>query len=117
VGDATNQGISALLHPDWTQLDGCVLRRDVANPKSVRGWLNSDGGSVARTEWVLNHVHLWDELDEADDPHDDALLEQAERIATAWRESLSTAFPSRTFIVEVRAPDEDYGPTIYAYSA
>jgi len=47
---------------------------------------------------------------------DQRLNEVAQRVAAAWRASVAAAFPSRTFLVEVVGPDEDYGPTVYAFS-
>jgi hypothetical protein len=111
---------AALLWPDWIEVEGCVLRRDVADVENVRRWLATEGGSVQRTEWALNHVHLYDEIEEGlNEPQevlDQRLKEVAERLAAAWRASLAVAFPSRTFWVDVAGSDEDYGPTVYAFS-
>ena len=120
VSSAGMKRAAALLWPDWVEVEGCVLRRAVADPDNVRRWLASDGGSVERTEWALNHVHLYDEVEEGwgapQDVLDERLLAVAERLAAAWRASLAAAFPSRHFAVYVATPDEDHGPTVYALS-
>jgi len=112
---------AALLWPDWVEVEGCVLRREVADVENVRRWLATGGASVQRTEWALNHVHLYDEVEEGwEEPQellDQRLQAVAERLAAAWRASLAAAFPSRTFHVEVAEPHEDHGPTVYAFSA
>jgi hypothetical protein len=121
ISSAGIERAARLLWPDWVEVDGCILRRDVADVDNVQRWLAAEGGSVQRTEWALNHVHLYDEVEEGwDEPQQilDQRLEQvAERLAAAWRASLAAAFPSRTFHVEVATRDEDYGPTVYAFSA
>lgn len=69
---------------------------------------------------ALNHVHLYDEVEEGwEEPEavlDQRLDEVAQHLAGAWRASLAAAFPTRTFVVDVVGPDEDYGPTVYAFS-
>ena len=119
ISSAGIQRAATLLWPEWIEVEGCVVRRDVADVENVRRWLATEGGSVPRTEWALNHVHLYDEV-EGDEPQqllDQRLIDVAERLAAAWRASLAEAFPSRRFQVEIASPDEDYGPTIYAFSA
>ena len=120
----SSAGISraaALLWPDWVEVEGCVLRREMADEENVRQWMATEGGSVQRTEWVVNHVHLYDEVEQGwEEPRellDERLLAVAERLAAAWRASLAAAFPSRVFHVEVAGAEEDYGPTVYAFSA
>lgn len=121
ISSAGIQRAATLLWPDWVEIEGCAVRRDVADVQNVRRWLAAEGGSVPRAEWVLNHVHLYDEVERGwNEPQqlvDQRLIEVAERLAAAWRASLATAFPSRRFRVEIANPDEDYGPTIYAFSA
>ena len=94
--------------PEWVEVEGCVLRRDVADADNVRRWLATDDGSVQQTEWALNHVHLYDEVEEGweepDEVLDLRLEEVAQRLAGAWRASLAVAFPSRTFVVDVAGP-------------
>ena len=121
ISSAGVQRAATLLWPDWIEIEGCVLRREVAEAENVRRWLATDDGSVRRTEWALNHLHLYDEVEEGwDEPQDvldQRLLDVAERVAQAWRASLASAFPSRRFTVEVAGPDHDHGPTVYAFSA
>jgi hypothetical protein len=121
ISSAGFRRAAALLWPEWVEVEGCVLRSDVAEAENVRRWLATDGGSVQRIEWALNHVHLYDEVEqgweEPQDILDRRLLDAAERLAAAWRASLAAAFPTRTFQVEVAGADEDYGPTVYAFSA
>lgn len=120
ISSAGLQRAAALLWPDWVEVEGCILRRDVADVDNVRRWLSSDGGSPQRTEWALNHVHLYDEVEEGwEEPQellDQRLQEVAERIAAAWRAALAATFPARPCHVEVVAPEEDHGPTVYAFS-
>jgi len=112
---------AALLWPDWVEVEGCVLRREMADVENVRRWMATEGASVQRTEWAVNHVHLYDEVEEGlEEPQellDERLLAVAERLAAAWRASLAAAFPARQFHVEVAGPEEDHGPTVYAFSA
>ena len=112
---------AALFWPDWVEVDGCVLRADVADAKNVRRWLSVQGGSVQQVEWALNHVHLYDEVEEGwEEPPqllNERLLEVARRLADAWRASLAAAFPERTFDVEVATPAEDHGPSVYVVSS
>jgi len=58
ISSAGMQRAAALLWPDWVEVEGCILRREVADLENVRRWLASDEGSVQRAEWALNHVHL-----------------------------------------------------------
>jgi ribosomal protein S18 acetylase RimI-like enzyme len=111
---------ASLLWPDWVEIDGCVLRRDVADSEAIRDWAETAGGSVQRTESMLNHVHLYDlvtDEEEEDEGFDQRLTDVAETLAAAWRASLAATFPSRTFQVIVASAEDDYGPTVYAHSA
>ena len=109
-----------LLWPRWVELRGCVLREEVADPEGVDRWLAQPEGSVQQTEWVLNHVHLYDVVEEGwgepEELFDERLMDVAERLAAAWRASLREAFPGRAFAVYVATPAEDHGPTVYALS-
>lgn len=111
---------AGLLWPDWVEVEGCVIRREVADVETVRRWMTTEGASVERTEWAVNHVHLYDEIEEGwEEPQqllDERLVAVAERLAAAWRASLAAAFPSRKVHVEVAGPEEDHGPTVYAFS-
>ena len=99
---------------------GVARVADVADPDNVRHWLGIDDGSVQRTEWALNHVHLYDEIEQGwDEPQellDTRLLDAANRIAAAWRASLAAAFPGRTFSIEVVSSEAEHGPTVYLVS-
>jgi hypothetical protein len=120
ISSAGMQRAAALFWSEWVDVEGCILRRDPADAGDVRRWLATEEGSAQRTEWALNHVHLYDEVEEGrDEPQelpDQRLEEVAQRLASGWRASLAAAFPSKTFLVEVVGPDEGYGPTVYAFS-
>ncbi len=119
ISSAGLRRAAALMWPRWVEVSGCVLREEVADAEAVADWLARPDGSVQETESVLNHVHLYRQVDYWDEPDellDERLMDVAERIAAAWSASLREAFPGRAFSVEVASPEEDYGPTIYCWS-
>jgi hypothetical protein len=97
---------SYLLWPTFVEVAGCVVRADCDGAANVDAWLSSLDGDVARTEAVVNHLHLWDVFAQYEDSK--ALLsELADVLVDLWDAALRRAFPQRTFEV-VR--DDHYGP-------
>jgi hypothetical protein len=102
--------LAALLAPDWVEERGCVMRADAYEPENFETWWRKTDGDRRAVEAVINHVHMYDVIE---DTSDSDLRVLAEAVARCWRESLALTFPGREFTVEVV---EDYGPTIVAYT-
>ena len=121
ISSAGMRRAAELMWPRWVEVRGCVLREEVASPAGVAAWLDKPDGSVRQAEWVLNHVHLYDEVEEGwgepEELFDARLMDAAQRLAAAWGASVRAAFPDREFEVIVASPEEDHGPTVYLLSA
>ncbi len=106
--DDLTSAVASLSSPEFVDVRGYVLRISRQwTAESLQTWIAS-GSRVAAIEDVLNHLHLWDELDT--DGLDDVQLRRAsEAIAESWRAELKREFPERQFRVVVT---DDYGPGV-----
>lgn len=104
-----------LIYPArWIEERGCVIRGDVFERDNFEEWWTATEGDASGVEAVINHLHLWDVLPNADEKDYAELWALGELMVRAWRSSLSEQFPDRRF--EVRLTN-DCGPTVTAYSA
>jgi hypothetical protein len=109
VSVTTATVVSELFFPELVEVRGCVLLADGYEPANFEAWWSRTGGDRTAIERTLNHLHLWDLFDPADEPEERALDVLARRIAEGWRRTAEAAFPDRAFEVIVT---DDYGPTV-----
>jgi hypothetical protein len=110
--------VTRLFDINMTEYRGCFLREAAFSADNVDQWLQSTSGDIAAVENVVNHVHLYDEVD---DTYEDAQLSELEdvgrRLARVWRELLSHRYPGRSFTVTYETEPDEYGPTISVHQA
>lgn len=108
-----------LMWPRFNIHRGCVLAADFSS-LNVDHWWDVFGGDTREIEGMVNHLHLWDLLNEPDDPNEDdekRLRSLGNDMVVTWDLALSDAFPSREFEVRLTEDaDEDYGPTVTFFS-
>lgn len=106
-----------LYWPTFVEQAGCVLLEHRAAAEDVASALEQRDGNTRQVEWMLNHVHLWDELPTEQDEVEDAMLMDVGRtVVRCWHAALAEQFPGREFEISLVGPDDDYGPTIYLTS-
>lgn len=99
--------------PRFRVLEGCVIRDRPGVEDTFAGWWAHIPGETTSVEAVMNHVHLYDLVDDTVDEADLPLLEAAaERIAEAWRLALADQLPDRELVVTVATEPDEYGPTV-----
>jgi len=102
-----------LFWPTFTEIDGCILRKEQYDPDSFQSWMHSTNGDRRQIESVLNHLHIYD-LFQNDREYSLEVYEYvAEILRRTWRAALSEQFPDRRFIFHYATEPDDYGPTIY----
>ena len=110
--------VITFITPEFREHRGCVIRGDRFDSANVDSWLASTDGDTCAVEQVVNHLHLYDVID---DDYDDAQLPELEtvarHIATAWRDLLRARYGRRQFTVTVESEPDEYGPTISFHQA
>jgi hypothetical protein len=106
------EAMAELMWPRLVEVDGCVFLAFQFVESSRLAFLQS-GLRGQQLERVLNHVHLYDVVN---DTFSDAQLERLERVARivreAWLASAAAQFPGRSFEVTLASEPDDYGPTV-----
>jgi len=98
-----------MILPGFVEQEGCIVVDFLTSETAVRSWRQVRGDNKAAIESGVNRLILWDWFDPDDAIEERALLDMAERIAIAWKQCASNAFPGRTFRSWV---NHDYGPTV-----
>jgi hypothetical protein len=99
--------------PRFVLLEGCVIRDRPGADDAFREWRELHREQPWRIEQVMNHIHLYDLVDDDFDQSELPILESAaHRIADAWHTALAAQFPERTFVITTSSEPDDYGPTI-----
>lgn len=110
--------VSRLLDIEMTEYRGCFIRKSAFSADNVDQWLQSTSSDVATVESIVNHVHLYDEVD---DTYDDAQMADLDnvgrRVARIWRDLLSVRYPGQAFTVTFATEPDEYGPTISVHQA
>ena len=102
-----------ITYPRFVLLRECVIRDRPGVEEAFAPWWELHGGEPWRIEDVMNHVHLYDYVNDDYDDGELAILESAaERIAHAWRAALADQFPDRAFEVTLATEPDEYGPTV-----
>jgi hypothetical protein len=96
--------------PEFVEVRGCVLLKERYDERNLEAWWTQLNGDRAAIEEVVNHVHLWDVVEEQ--VPDEALDEVAEALVRNWRRALAEQFPDRSFRVVLSNDENDYGPTL-----
>lgn len=109
-----------LFWPEFVEVRGCVLLARAYEQDAFERWWHELSGERCRIEQVVNHVHLYDvfTVDAEIDPQvtNAVLMELGEILVACWTCALAARFPGRTFHVEMRSEEEEYGPTIYFFT-
>jgi hypothetical protein len=108
--------VAELVWPRFVVYRGIVIRDDAVARQSIDTMLDSQQQQPTKVAAIVNHLHLIDEVTEVSEAELPAcvrlLTESAQRIAEAWRHSLRSQFPDRSFLVKIDVGDRAYGPTI-----
>ena len=105
--------LSSLFWPDLIEFNGCVALALNTSREGLEKWWIDTGGSQAKIQASLNHVHLYDYVAYEEEPSRLATLEVvAARIAECWRLRLRALYPGRHVDVVVTSEPDDYGPTV-----
>jgi hypothetical protein len=91
---------------------GCLVREPVFDTANIDTWLESTGGDVTAVERVVNHVHLYDLVEELSDTDLPALEDLARRIAQLWTDTLQARYPEYRAVVSFASEPDEYGPTL-----
>lgn len=97
--------------PTFVQVDDCILLADHFSEDNYQSWradLRDNWGAI---EEVINHVHLWDCVPDAQD--EEILIAIGGILQESWQAAAAQQFPSREFLVELTNDESDYGPTLY----
>lgn len=103
--------LADLFCPDFVVVGDAVLRKEAYEPLNFQRWIDETGGDTQAVEATLNHVHLYDIVDE-DDPNLEALRSALARIQICWAAILKERFPERSFRLVASDEPDDYGPTL-----
>jgi hypothetical protein len=104
---------AALFWPRFVESRGCVLLAERYDEANFDEWWRRTNGSCRQIEAALNHLHLWDLFDPAEEGiPDEGLLDLAGILTASWAAALREQFPGRQFSVSVSDGEGDYGPTV-----
>ena len=102
--------------PEFVLIRDCVIRDRPGVREGFEHWWELHREEPWAIESVMNHVHLYDLVDESYDDTELGLLEQtAHRIANSWRAKLQHDFPDRSFEVTFATEPDEYGPTVSCF--
>lgn len=96
---------------------GCLVRQVVFDAASVDTWLESTGGDIAAVELVVNHVHLYDVVQQHADTDLPELEELGRRIAEVWEHLARARYPEHRLTVTFATEPDEYGPTVSVFQA
>lgn len=99
--DATQlAAYASLFWPDFVSVAECVILAEHYSAPALERWLRYFAGDRARTEQMMNQLHV-DDLCQEKEPDVDPTVSTlvAETLASCWRAALTHAFPRRRFSV------------------
>ncbi|MGO1975470.1 MAG: hypothetical protein ACTH2Q_21125 [Propionibacteriaceae bacterium] len=109
---ANLQEILSLFDLELVEYRGCLIRKAVFSERVVDLWLEQTEGSTTAVELVMNHVHLYDEVEEHTDDDLADLERAAQQLAEVWRALLRTRHPELDVEVTFATEPDEYGPTV-----
>lgn len=98
-----------LMFPEFIEVRGCVIVREVYNPETFEQWWRRSNCDPRTVEHNVNRLTLWDWW-EPDGAQEEAALEfVATRIAISWKVHATLRFPHISWETYV---DDVYGPVV-----
>lgn len=96
--------LASVMNPTFIERDGCVFLAGHFSEKTYQSrWKKLSRLDKKKTEATLNHVHIFDLVD---DPMEQRLL--GDKIKAVWEKNLSRQFPGKKFTVSLLESEEGW---------
>lgn len=101
-----------LFWPDSVEDGGCAVPALNYSAENMKKWSISTKGNRQKIETALNHIHLYDYVNDCSEVDLPRLEAAARRMAEAWRLRVTKLYPDKKFDVNVASEPNEYGPSV-----